>query len=234
MSVSESINNLSLIENGLLHIEFELNRSESSMFRVARESHLVLYRSMIEALKGPADIVVTRKRPKHRIHRYYLHGQPWKEIHKVAVAGCSKAWRFSQPTLCQAPDIGYINPFQPKHDGYLISFYDALAMIQSENFMRRRSVKSREVTVTDAEMNLLEQLHEEIRNVYEHFVPSGYAASVTTLAEPTILCLRLSKKLLFDSRTVFLSAHYKELARMIDFMSDRLKATSKAGVTQPP
>ncbi len=43
MSVLESNNNLSLVENGLLHIEFEMNRSKPSMFRAAWESHTAQY-----------------------------------------------------------------------------------------------------------------------------------------------------------------------------------------------
>jgi hypothetical protein len=230
MSAFESINNLSLIENGLLHIEFEMNRLQPSMFRVARESHLILYRSMIEALKGSANLPVTGRPSKDRMHRYYLGNEPWKEIHKVPVPGCNQAWRFSQPVLCQVPEIDGTKVLDPRHDDYLISFYDALAMIQSECFMHRYVV-SREVTVTDNEMGLLEWLHEDIRNEYEHFVPKGYAAPVVALTEPTTLCLRLSRELLFDSKTVFPSRQYKELAVTIDRMNERLRAMSRTPST---
>jgi hypothetical protein len=230
MTQFESINNLSLIENGLLHIGFEMNRPEPSMFRAARESHLVLYRSMIEALKGSANLEVTGRPSKSRIHRYQLGNGLWKEIHKVPVPGCDGAWRFSQPVLCHAPRINCTKLPQPTHDDYLIPFYDALAMIQSECFMHQY-VMSREVAVTDDEMKLLEWLHEDIRNEYEHFVPKGYAAPIPSLAKPAMLCLRLSRELLFDSKTVFPSGHYKELAVTIDHMNDTVKAISKDATT---
>ena len=69
MSELESIDNLGLIKNGLGHIEFELNYEKPSMFRAARESHLVLYRSMIEALKGSANLAVTGRPSQNRVHQ---------------------------------------------------------------------------------------------------------------------------------------------------------------------
>ncbi len=44
----DRITNLRLIENGLLHIQFEFDRDAPSHFRIAREAHLVFYRSMVE------------------------------------------------------------------------------------------------------------------------------------------------------------------------------------------
>ena len=55
-AVMDEITNLSLVENGLLHIQFELGRSAPSYFRVAREAHLLFYRSMIERLRGSANL----------------------------------------------------------------------------------------------------------------------------------------------------------------------------------
>jgi hypothetical protein len=64
MTQYETINNLNLIENGLLHIRFGLGRDEPSFFRVAREAHLVFYRGMIEALKGSANLAITSRPSK--------------------------------------------------------------------------------------------------------------------------------------------------------------------------
>ncbi len=103
MPIYQSIDNLSLIKNGLFHIKFEMKRSRPSMFRVARESHLVLYRSMIEALKGSANLAISGRQPKDRLHRYRLGEEPWKEIYKVPIQGCDQAWRFSTPILRAKP-----------------------------------------------------------------------------------------------------------------------------------
>lgn len=227
MSAFETIDNLSLIKNGLCHIEFELNCVKPSMFRVARESHLALYRSMIEALKGSANLAVSGRPLKDRVHKYHLGNEPWKEIHKVPVPGCSRAWRFSEPELCEPPEIDYTTAPEPRDD-YLISFYDALSMIQAARFMRLY-VTGREVTVTNDEMHLLEWLHENIRNEYEHFVPKGYVATVNELIEPTMLSLRLSRELLFDSRPVFPSDRYERLAATIDSISDKLRTMKDGG-----
>ena len=224
MSELESIDNLSLIKNGLCHIEFELNGVTPSMFRAARESHLVFYRSMIEALKGSANLAVTGRPSQDRVHQYRLGNEPRKEIHKVPVPGCRKAWRFSQPVLCEPPEIDYTAVPEAKRDDYLISFYDALSMIQADRFMRLYFM-SRVVPVTDHEMQLLEWLHEDIRNEYEHFVPKAYMAPVSPLIELTILSLRLSRELLFDSKPVIPSDAYVRLAVMIDSIIDKLTTT---------
>ncbi len=221
MSVYESIDNLTLVENGLLHIECELSRSQPSMFRAARESHLVLYRSMIEALKGSANLAVTGRPSKDRMHQYQFSGGPFKEIHKVLVPGCKEAWRFSQPVVCEKPEIDYSNGPEPNREDYLISFYDALAMIQSECFMHQY-VMSKEITVTDDEMKRLEWLHEDIRNEYEHFVPKGYSTPVRTLIELTILSLRLSREVLFDCKIVFPSDGHKNIAVTISSIIEKL------------
>ena len=56
----DKIDNIALIENGLIHIRFEMSRDKISYFRIARESHLILYRSMIEALFVKGDVRAER------------------------------------------------------------------------------------------------------------------------------------------------------------------------------
>jgi hypothetical protein len=85
MAELESINNFSLIENGLAHIEFEFTCASPSMFRAARESHLVLYRSMIQALRGSSNLSITGKPSKNRSYQYSYDEEQWKEIHKVPI-----------------------------------------------------------------------------------------------------------------------------------------------------
>ena len=85
MATWDAIENLSLIKNGLLHLRFELSRENPSYFRIAREAHLLLYRSMVEALKGSANLAVTGRPPKDRSYKYQRGGNPWQEIHKVRI-----------------------------------------------------------------------------------------------------------------------------------------------------
>jgi hypothetical protein len=118
----------------------------------------------------------------------------------------------------QSADYSQIT--EPKFDDYLISFYDSLAMIQTECFMHK-FVDSKEVLVSDDEMKQLEWLHENIRNEYEHFVPKSYSAPSLDLIELTILSLHLSKKLLFDSKNVYPLDEYKHLAINFDNLNKK-------------
>lgn len=115
-----------------------------------------------------------------------------------------------------------------KRDDYLISFYDALAMIQADRFMHLYFM-NRVVSVTDDEMKLLEWLHEGIRNEYEHFVPKAYMAPVSDLLKITILSLRLSRESLFDSKAVIASDGYEQCAITIDSVIDKLTMMKDSG-----
>ena len=64
MEKLQVIDNQILISNSLLHAQYELERPERNYFRIARESHLILYRSAIEALRGSANFPVTLDRDK--------------------------------------------------------------------------------------------------------------------------------------------------------------------------
>lgn len=203
METLEEIDNLSLIENDLLHLQFELSRKTPSYFRIAREAHLLLYRSMIEALKSSANLPVTRRPRKNPSYRYHIGQEAWQEIHKIPIAGCQKAWRFSKPEPCEKPRIVEAAKASRKSqpDDYLIGFYHALAMIQTQCFMKRL-LHSNVVPVSDADMKTLEWLHERIRNEYEHFVPKYYLATVKELAAPAELSIHLSRTLLYNSGNV--------------------------------
>lgn len=232
MSSIETIDNLNLIENGLVHIEFELGRDDPSYFRIARESHLILYRSMIEALKGSANLAVTGRpsRNKNRSRKYKVGDQPWKEIHKVSVPGCKQGWRFSEPVVCDPPKLeGTKNP-QRFSDDHLISFYDALAMIQCECFTLR-SIHRKVVPVSDHEMQILEWLHEEIRNEYEHFVPRYYAAPISDLLQPSESSLRLSTELIFKSNNVLLMNGCKRMQGLAENLTLQIQFRMNAFTT---
>lgn len=203
----DAIDNVSLITNSLRHMTFERSLPAPSYFRLAREAHLVLYRSMIEALKGTANLTVTEQLPSSPSFRYQQGRDPWREIHKEPVTGCKKAWRFSAPAPCEPP-----NPDLPRAEepgNRLIGFYDALAMIQADCFMGQL-VQSKPVPVDDESMATLEWLHEAIRNEYEHFIPRYYAAPVKDLVTAVELCLCVSRRLLFDSFNVCLDPSHRQ------------------------
>lgn len=229
MVTLDKIDNLSLIQNGLLHLQFELTRDKPSYFRLARESHLILYRSMIESLKGAANLEVTGRRSGNRSTKYQIGDSPWQEIHKVPIETCRKAWRFSKPQICRQPIIDDIRVHSPHPDpeDWLIGFYDALAMIQTECFMGR-FVYSKVVPISDKDMKVLESLHEEIRNEYEHFIPKSYIASAQELIEASELCLNLSVKLLFESGNVMFDNTTKEkLKELFRNIQQRLNLKNK-------
>ena len=227
----ETIDNLNLIENGLLHIRFELSRDEPSFFRVAREVHLILYRVMIEALKGSANLAITSRPSKPSEHKYQIGDEPWKEIHKVLVTGCNVAWRFSKPAQCEPPIINYgLRPDLPKGNDYLISFYDAIAMIQADCFMHQ-FIYSKTVQVSDIDMQRLEWLHVDIRNEYEHFVPKAYIAPINNLAEVTVVSLILCRDLLESQMVVpSLLPSYRRLKEFIENSIQQIQQLSKSTV----
>jgi hypothetical protein len=208
METIDKIDNLRLIENNLLHMQFELERDSPSCFRLAREAHLLLYRTMIESLTGSNWQNVTGHRSKAK---YQIGDKPWQEIHKEKIDGCNKAWRFSDPAVCAQPCIS-TSVEDPSTTGkeFLIGFYDALAMIQTECFMRGLIFRNKPIFISDDDMKTFEWLHEDIRNEYEHFVPKFYTVAVHELLMVTELCLSVSKVLLFESVNVIFHKITKE------------------------
>lgn len=199
MSAIDSIDNPRLIANGLKHMVYEKTLAEPSYFRVAREAHLVLYRAMVEAVRGSANLAVTGRFPKKPVFRYQQVDEPWCEIHRADVPGCKRAWRFSAPVPIETPNLNLPRAEEP--EDRLLGFYDVLAMIQTDCFMGQ-FMHSKAVTVDDEAMATLEWLHESIRNEYEHFVPKHYSASVHELLSASDLCLQLAGDLLFRSGNV--------------------------------
>jgi hypothetical protein len=220
----ESIDNHRLIYNGLEHIEFELCRQPASYFRIAREAHQILYRSLVGALKGTANIAVTGKPKGRREHRYQLGNGPIKEIHKESVAGCNFAWRFSDPVVVDSFFQSDVNETSTRSDDFLIPFYDALAMIQTECFVHQ-FVQSQEVTITDQEMKLMEWLHEAIRNEYEHFVPRGYSAPIENLLLTSKVALEKALASLFHTKNVLFFDHSVPQKLMRDKFDNILRLT---------
>ncbi len=198
----ERIENLILLENGLQHIDFEIGTSQPLYFRGAKESHLILYRSMVEALRGTANLSITgRPKDKKRAVCYKLGDEPWHEIHKVSVKGRKYAWRYSDPAVIREPPTLEDNHHPTRVSDYLQSFYELLAKVQTKCFMSQY-FDSKPIQINDNEVALLEWLHEEIRNEFEHFIPKLYSVSTSDSIASSILCLELTFKLLFESRNV--------------------------------
>jgi hypothetical protein len=93
----DSIDNQRLIANGLQHMAYELSLPDPSYFRIAREAHRVLYRSMTETLKGTANLTITGRLP--RTVRYQAGRSPWREICREEPPTGRRAWRFSASAL---------------------------------------------------------------------------------------------------------------------------------------
>lgn len=202
----ESIDGLSLVENGLEHILFEASRPKPSYFRVTREAHHILYCSMVQALTRGAGIGVTA--PLSPPIRYGRDGQSWEIHREPPVPGCNHVWRFSAPVACPPPEL----PPASEHlkslardatrtNRHLIGFCDALAMIQTDCYMGRYMYAT-PVLVSDEEMSILEGVHDDIRNMYEHLTLDLYSAPGKALRLAAALCLRLTESLLFKSGTV--------------------------------
>ncbi len=201
----DRIDNIILIENNLIHLDFELSRKNTSYFRVAREIHQVFYRTMVEALRGSANLSITgRSKNKKRYVKYKIGKSPFMEVNNIDIKGCKKAWRFSVPIHSKKSEELNIKSEIPPFDDYLKSFYDVLAMIQTECFMARY-VMSKPIKITDDEMKKLEWLHEKIRNEYEHFIPKLYLAPILDLLEASLICIDKTENLIFKSGNIFQS-----------------------------
>lgn len=202
MSHFDKIDNIKLIRNNLRHINCELDSNEPSPMRIAKECHQLLLRIMVEALRGTANLAITERPTKTRKRWYRQGNDPWKAIQKKNIEGCSRAWRYSEPVLESPPRFQEREGSNvPPPDNYLLGFYDLLAMIQAPCFMLRYS-HSTVVSVSDAEMQLLEWLHEEIRNDFEHFIPKTLLASSDDCLCASEICLRLTIDLLTQSNNV--------------------------------
>jgi hypothetical protein len=199
----EEIDNIKLIRNNLRHIRCELDSEESSPMRLAKECHQLLLRMMVEALRGTANFAITGMRRRERWYRQ--DDGPWKMIQKESIEGCRTAWRYSEPVLESPPPCREEGSYERTQEDYLIGFYDLLAMIQAPCFMLRY-IRSAVVSVPDSEMQLLEWLHENIRNDFEHFIPRTLLASSNDCLRAAETCLRLATDLLTRSNNITLSA----------------------------
>ena len=240
----DEIDNLRLIENNLLHMRFELDRDSPSYIRLAREAHLLLYRTMIEALTCGNWQRVTQFKSKDRPSKcfsikYLTGGKPCQEIHKMSIEGDKGVWRFSDPVIYPPPPeseiekVFFKNLFRSMHNAKLIHFYDALAMIQTECFMHQ-SIFSKPILISNEDMKTLEWLHKSIRDEYEHFIPKFYQVPVYDLLAATELCLIISKFLLFESGNVdFHGVTKKSLKELLELVFKGVVSLRKITANNP-
>ena len=224
------MSNLLLLDNNVYHVGFELSRKRPSFFRVARESHLALLRAMVEALRGTANLAIVtprnKRRNKDRTIKFQLGTQPWQQVQRVDVTGCRKAWRFSDAAPCSPPaftsEPRAKRGVQEMPDEMLVGFYELLAMIQADCFMVHTSGAAA-AEIRNEELRLLEWLHENVRNEYEHYIPKAYWIDTSDLLAASYLALRTTQWLLRDSRTIYgvSSTAHTRIARIIRSL-DRL------------
>ena len=197
----ENINNIELIRNNLRHINAELDSTKPSPMRIAKESHQLLSRMMVEALRGTSNAPILGRPQENRKYWYKKGMDPWMVIQKENIDGCTKAWRYSEPVSEHPPCYQEQRTSKTERCDFLVGFYDLLAMIQARCFMHRY-VHSQVVSVSDTEMHSLEWLHEEIRNDFEHFIPMNLLVSSDDCLRSASLCLRLAIDLLTKSNNV--------------------------------
>jgi hypothetical protein len=217
----EKLNIGLLIEDNIKHILYELTQPKPIFFRVAREAHQLLYRSMIKALTGSNRDRVTGRGYKDKSYRYKLGEDPWMEIKPEKVIGCKTAWRYSSPKLCEEPIIPNLTKRRKNEENFLISFWDSLAMVQAEPFMHQL-VDSKPLEVPDEDMRVLEWLHEMVRNEFEHFIPKLYLVSEDSLLKGTKISIEISQKLLFETGLMLEITLPEQLIKFFQEVKDKV------------
>jgi hypothetical protein len=91
-----SVDNIGLIKSDLAHLNFELERDDTNYFRVATESHNVLYRAMIQVLRGPTNFGLIVRKKHHnekKTSKFQINLRPPVTLEKEnLVPGCKKSW----------------------------------------------------------------------------------------------------------------------------------------------
>ena len=203
MTDTEFINNIDLIEKNLKHIEFELLLDNPSYFRIAVESHDALLRTMVQALKGGSNFPIDKRLDKEKKFICSINNSPPVMIKKEKVNDCKNAWRFAEPVVIDTNEVDENKIYRDdNYEKYLVSFYDLLAMIQCDYFMKYFS-SAETIVITNDDLAYLDWLHEEIRNEYEHFIPKSYGAPINNLIYSSILCIDICKKLIVETSNIY-------------------------------
>jgi len=223
MKDAEFINNVDLIENNFKHIEFELSLRNPSYFRIAIESHNALLRAMVQALKGGSNFPIDNKLDKEKTFICSINNSPPVIIKKKKVKGCQNAWRFTEPTPVDPNEIDESNKsrYNDDYKKYLVGFYDLLAMIQCDYFMKYFS-SAETIIINNEDLATLDWLHEKIRNEYEHFIPKSYGAPTNDLIYSAIMCLDICNKLLVETSNIYLLQLRERFEKQIKDITNKL------------
>ncbi|MEJ2613711.1 MAG: hypothetical protein P8Z35_02020 [Ignavibacteriaceae bacterium] len=228
MKDAEFINNVDLIENDFKHIEFEISLENPSYFRIAIESHNALLRAMVQALKGGSNFPIDKKLDKEKKFICSINNSPPVMIKKERVKECQNAWRFTEPTTVDPNEIdeGNISRYNDDYKKYLVGFYDLLAMIQCDYFMKYFS-SAETIIINSKDLATLDWLHEKIRNEYEHFIPKAYGAPTNDLLYSAIMCLDICNKLLVETSNIYLLQLKDRFKKQIKEITNKLNDNFK-------
>jgi hypothetical protein len=221
----EFIVNIHLIENNFNHILYEFESEKPSYFRIALECHNALLRTMVEVLKGMSKSFVVKNKfsDKEKKHVFEIGNNPAVLIKKATIKGCNYAWRFSLPEEIPNYQINNINQSLEDSD-YLIGFYDLLAMVQCDYFMKYYT-QAETIEINDSELADLEWLHQEIRNKYEHFVPKTYGAPINDLLVKSQICIRICEQILVNPTNIYFISDDKIFKEFIDKIKQKINSS---------
>ena len=168
-----SLDNLTLSENNIRHIKFELYNDAPDYPRIARETHQLLYRLMIESIKSSHNYFSTIQ------DRQYPG--PFKNEDSAGniiywkgekIDGCQNAWHYVPAKKKEFDDaVEKAKKKKRKNDDYndrVIIFYTALAFVQAP-FVMKQLMHSKTLKIETDDIKKLEWLH-GFRNTYEHFL----------------------------------------------------------------
>ena len=216
------IENLDLIKSSLIHLDFELKRDGIDYYRIASESHNILLKSMVQVLRGMNNFGLAGRK-KNSSYICEVNFEKPVLLKKDIIKGCKYAWRFKVKEL---EKYSFEDDELKKYDGednnHLVSFFELLAMVQSDYFMKYNN-QAKTLILSDDEMNTLEWLHIDIRNSLEHFVPKSYGATITKLLYSSVLCLENSSLCLIGSGNIYVTYKESEIEKILGPSLNKIK-----------
>lgn len=208
------IENIDLIKSSLIHLEFELKRDGIDYYRVAIESHNIFLKSMVQVLRGMNNFGLAGR----KINSSYICEVNFKKpvlLEKDIIKGCKYAWRFKVKELEKCPfEDDELKRYDGEDNNHLVSFFELLAMVQSDYFMKYYN-QAKTLILTDDEMKTLEWLHTNVRNSLEHFIPKSFGATITELLYPSFLCLENSSLCLIGSGNIYVTYKESEIEKIL-------------------
>ncbi len=124
--------------------------------------------------------------------------------------------------ICALKGTSTINvTIQTKKGERLISFPEAIEMVQDENRMRM-TVMSKHLQLTDDEKRSIDRLHTEFRNELEHYIPKLWVIEVPMLPKMVTHCLDVIRFLAIESGNYdHFSGYQKRKIKSLIFQSKK-------------